>query len=40
VLVQEIGVASETMKARVETVLGGVAPAMRPIVNVRSNWYY
>jgi len=39
-LVQEIGVLNAPMKARVEEILNGFAPAMRPVVNVRANWYY
>jgi hypothetical protein len=38
-LVQEIGVAKAAMKARVEEIVSGFAPAMRPVVNVRADWY-
>ncbi len=39
-LVQEIGVPKAAMKTRVEEILSGFDPAMRPVVNVRAGWYY
>ncbi len=39
-LIQEIGVLNAPMKTRVEEILSGVDPAMRPVVNIRAGWYY